>query len=195
MVLSPIIKRFGCGAAASLLAFACAMAASPSAVRPTGFDTRFGPRQLGGVTRIVRYLVPQPDREQTAYLFLAGEGTATSPPQEVQVIGKGGELLHLSDTQGADCALEHVRVYALPGGGAEIIYANRGFSGRLGAFANSDPAPMEVSVFRAGPARDPGDSDVVFRLAGAPRWSRPVCGLNDVESEMSRVSAMVEQRR
>ena len=164
-------------------------------MRLQGFETRFGPRQLGGVTRIVRYLVPQPDRSETDYLLLTEGGAAASAPEAVQVIGQGGELVHLADTEGADCTLERVRISVLAGGGAEVVYAARVFSGALKSYVISDPAPMQVSVFRARTARDPGDSSVVFRLTGPPRRSRPVCRLKDVESEMARLSVVTETRR
>ena len=195
MRLRTVAKRFVCGATAGLIGSAHVLAGAPSGVKLQGFETRFGPGQLGGVTRIVRYLVPQPDRSETDYLLLTQGDAAASEPEAVQVIGQGGEFVHLADTEGADCTLERVRISARAGGGAEVVYAARVFSGALKSYVISDPASMQVSVFRAGPARDPGDSSVVFRLAGPPRQSRPVCGLKDVESEMTRLSTVTETRR
>ena len=189
MRLPTILSRLAGGAAVAVMGLGCARAGAPAAeVRLKGYDVRFGPRELGGVTRIVRYLVPQPDRSETDYLFLTKGETAGAPPEAVQVVGHGGELLHLADTEAADCTLEHVRIYALAGGRAEVVYAVRTFSGALGRNMNSDPATMQVSVFRTEPGRDAFDSTVVLRLAAPSRRSRLVCRLADVESEMTRLS-------
>jgi hypothetical protein len=174
---------------AGLLASTGVVAGAPSReVRLQGFETRFAPGELGGVIRILRYAVAQPDRSETDYVLLS-QGAAGSAPQAVQIVGTGGELIRLADVEGSDCTLDKVRISSLPGGGAQIIYAERVFSGDLRRDVNSDPAPMRISVLRAESGRNPGDSDVVFRLAGQARQSRPVCRLKDVQSEMIRLSA------
>lgn len=180
--------RLAAGLILSVMGSRLCQGASPSEVRLHGAETRFAPGDLGGVTRILRYTVAQPDGGGTEYVFLT-EGGAGELPQAVQVVGEGGEMLRLSDVQGADCTLDHVRVFRRPDGGGEVVYAARAFGGSLARDVTSEPAPMQVSVFVTRPARDPGDSEVVLKLAGPPRRSRPVCRLPEVEREMTRLSA------
>ncbi len=144
--------------------------------------------RLGDVARIVRYLVAQPDRSETAFLFLRPPTGLGSLPEEVQVVGLGGERLHLSDTEGADCTLEHVWVRQTASRGPEVVYAARIFSGDLKADVVSDPAPMAVSVFRPRHGEQPGDSDVMLKIIGPPKRTRPVCLATDVQHEMARIA-------
>ena len=146
------------------------------------------PNRLGNIAWIVRYSVAQPDRSETAFLFLSPSADRGSLPEEVQVIGVGGERLHLSDTKGADCTLEHVWVRQAGSGGPEVVYAARVFSGDLKTDVASDPAPMAVGVFRPRHGEQPGDSAVVLRIAGPPQRTRPVCLAADVQREMARLA-------
>ena len=185
------VRRLSVIIGAGLLAAAsmqtCAAKARVTVGSPRA-DVRLGPTDLGGITRIFRYVVAQPDRTEIAYLFLAEPSAPGQAPMQVQVIGKGGEELHLSDTQGADCTLEHVWIRTKKEGGPEVVYAARTFSGDLKTDSASEPAPMDVSVFRLHPGEDAGDSEVVLRLHGAIKRSRPVCRVNDVQREMVRLA-------
>lgn len=139
--------------------------------------------------RILRYAVAQPDRSETAFLFLAAPRQPGGPPEQVQVVGPGGEALQLSNTQGSECALERVWIRERDRGGPEVVYARRVFSGDLKTDDDSRPASMEVGVLHPVRGETPGDSAVVLRIAGPSRRSRPVCRARDVQSEMERLSA------
>ncbi len=166
------------------------LGASPALheVRAASASADVSPDRLGQVARIIRYSVAQPDRSETAFLFLSASAGRASLPEEVQVVGGGGERLHLSDTEGADCTLEHVWIRQAESGGPEVVYAARLFSGDLKTDVNSDPAPMAVSVFRPRPGEQPGDSAVMLKIIGPPRRTRPVCLAADVQREMARLA-------
>ncbi len=161
---------------------------SPHGLRPATASAELRPDRLGDVARIVRYSVAQPDRSQTAFLFLSPSADRGSLPEEVQVVGLGGERLHLSNTEGADCTLEHVWVRQAGSAGPEVVYAARVFSGDLKTDVVSEPAPMAVSVFRPHRGEQPGDSAVVLKIVGPPRRTRPVCLAADVQREMARLA-------
>ena len=197
MAPSASSKRYASAVGLAVL-LGLAAGRAPAAVRGGdvgGRDVRLAPSQLGGVTRILRYAVAQPDRSETALLLLAEPTTRGGAPEQVQVVGVGGEQLQLSDTQGADCTLERVWIRLAGEGGPEVVYARRTFGGDLKADVQSDPAAMEVSVFRPRPGAEPGDSAVVLRLAGPPRRTRPVCAAADVAREMKRLSAQGGAKR
>lgn len=159
------------------------------AAGPQATETHFAPSEFGGVTRVLRYDVAQPDRSETAFLFLGPPGALGAPPEQVQVVGKGGEAVQLSDVQGADCTLERVWIRTAGRGGPEVVHAVRTFSGNLATDVASEPAAMEVSVFRPVRGGEPGDSAVILRLVGAPVRTRPICSAADVRREMARVAA------
>ena len=146
------------------------------------------PDHLGDLARIIQYSVAQPDRSETAFLFLSPPGSRASLPEEVQVIGMGGERLQLSDTEGADCTLERVWVRQAENGGPEVVYAARVFTGDLKTDVISDPAPMTVSVFRPRPGEQPGDSALMLKIVGPPKRTRSVCLAADVQREMARLA-------
>ena len=181
-----------------LLGFYLTACATTTSAAPTssvhqvgvaGAGERLAPGALSGVTQILRYAVAQPDRSETAYLFLAAPRAPAGPPEQVQVVGRGGEALQLSDTMGSECTLERVWIRARGQGGPDVVYARRTFSGDLKADDDSQPAAMEVSVFRPVRGVEPGDSAVVLRIVGASQRSRPVCSARDVRGEMERLSA------
>ncbi len=173
------------------LTLLAALAVSASA--PAGAAVRDGAagptaEALGGGITVLRYAVAQPDRSETALLFLAAPRTPGAPPEQVQVVGAGGEQLQLADAQGADCTLERVWIRRARRGGPEIVYARRTFGGDLKADVASEPAPMEVDVFRLRPGAEPGDSARVLHIVGAARRTAPVCRAGDVMREMARLS-------
>ena len=174
--------------AACATATPAASAGSSRQVGAARFDERLPPGALGGVTHVLRYAVAQPDRSETAYVFLTSALAPGGLAEQVQVVGRGGEALQLSDTQGSDCTLERVWIRERGQGGPQVVYARRTFSGDLKTDDTSQPAAMEVSVFRPVRGAEPGDSAVMLRIVGAPRRSRPVCRARDVRGEMERLS-------
>lgn len=181
---------------ALLAALALSASNAPQAageVALQGGVARVDPRRFGGVTSVVRYTVAEPDRDDTAYLFLTGAKGAGALPSEAPVLASDGSQVHVRDSQG-DCTLAHVELRAIKGGRGEIVYAARTFSGDLKTDVNSEPGVMEVSVFRTAAATLPGDPEVAFKMVGRPLRSAPVCGLKDVLGEMRRLSATITAR-
>ena len=155
-----------------------------------GGVTQLEPRRFGGVTSVIRYTVSEPDRDDTAYVFLTGPARAGGLPSEVPVLASDGSQVRVKESQG-DCTLAHVELRSTAAGQGEIIYAARTFSGDLKTDVNSEPGVMQVSVFRTVSASQPGDPEVAFKMVGQPMRSAPACDLKDVLAEMRRLSLAI----
>ena len=158
-----------------------------------GAVSRLDPRRFGGVTSVLRYTVAEPDRDDTAYLFLTDAGRAGGLPSEAPVLASDGSQVRVRESQG-DCTLAHVELRSTAAGQGEIIYAARTFSGDLKTDVNSEPGVMQVSVFRTAPASVPGDAEVAFKMVGTPLRSAPACDLKTVLGEMRRLSVVITTR-
>ncbi len=169
-----------------------AATASPAArgVVLNGAVSRLDPLRFGGVTSVLRYTVAEPDRDDTAYLFLTDAGRAGGLPSEAPVLASDGSQVRVRESRG-DCTLAHVELRSIAAGQGEIIYAARTFSGDLKTDVNSEPGVMQVSVFRTASASQPGDAAVAFKMVGRPMRSAPACDLKDVLGEMRRLSLVI----
>ncbi len=121
----------------------------------------FGPTALGGITRIVRFRVPAPDRTDDTVLLLLSGGDPKALPQEVQVIGRSGEI-KLRDVEGADCWLQRVAIFQ---NGDRVRLAVAWKTGLV----QSEPAAVQVDKYVL--TKGDGESPLMFRDDGF--WISP----------------------
>ena len=179
---------------AMMIALALGTGATAPAPRPkpAGLLTPVASGQLGGIVAVLQYEVVRPDRREVAFTFLAGSVSGAKLPEEVQVRGRDGGQLHLSAQEGADCTLSAVEIVPAPDGHAAVVSAVRRFSPVLSENDYSAPAPMEVQVYRPVHGKEPGESSIVLRPAGAPVITPALCDAATVRRAMLTAARKIQ---
>ncbi len=158
--------------------------------------THFAAAELGGIRTIVRYAVARPDRTEVDYLLL-GEPSADikgAPPLAIQIEGPHGDPAILADVQGADCTLSQTAILRV-GRHVVLISAVRAEDAKqVLAGALSQPGPMDVTVYRARPGGEPGESTPVFTAEPTPTRTKAVCAAAQVQQAIDAVSHRVAAR-
>ncbi len=155
-------------------------------VTPGRFIQQFPPGTMGGLETVLRYRQARPDRTDTAIVFLAHAGR-DGIPEQVEVLGPTGDQVHPVDSEGADCVLERTALVRR-NGSVELVDAVRVFDAASLRAGYSTAAPFDLQVYRLGVGDDSIESGLVFRVAGRPVRSPPLCSERSVQQAIARIS-------